>query len=857
MKRRAFVIGSETGGLQGVLRDARRMQQALAGLGFSVDPCVGPQATRKGILTGYQKLIDACEKGDAAVIYYSGHGGRLRAPARHGAPPGDPPTYVQCLVPHDFDKSEPTDFRGILTHELSWLLKRLTDKTENVTVLLDCCHSARMFRGVFRPKTLPHPLHVDVEALVRALERGGIKELSTGPIDLTELGAQSNPHVVRLAAARSDQSAFEYENKAGESVGMMTESLLLALADAKGAPVTWRALAERVRERVLAIEPQQRPEIEGPASRLLFALDERAEGDALAVAALGGEKALLRGGRIVGVRVGDEYAIMPMSALGPSDQGRVAIATVIEVRGADSVAKISYEPDHHKPPEGARAFPLKLAPRQRPVVVDAPEGVRETIAEAFAKSPFVSIEAAARAEAPPLVTVRVEGQELTLARPNGELALAPGRFSPGDLSGLKQSLCTMAAAQSVRELEGTRIRGFELDDLEVEWGRVEQGKTLPLPLTGAAIADGDHVYLRLKNRGARKVYVNILDIGVSDKVTLLSQAFASGVDLEPGDEEKLGAALNDTWTGVRMNWPESVPKDGLRLEEFLLVVTDKPVSLHQVQQQGLHALPKAQHSSHPGAPLEQLIAQFFHGTTREAATFGRADGGGFLVERIRFWLSPWPVPVDDGPFLFDARPDLTLTIAPPPEGFAPRPFSLRLTHFALPEDHALANADLRLDVLVATRSPSNGVAYHTETLRLGKGGRLPPGGQTIYQGEACDVLDLAVWASHDAKGALPLTDLLAAAPGGLRPKAQGPTRSAETFRPVSSVQLAAATEISKRVRLAGERLAEATAESLGIYRTSLLARENFGVGRHPPHRGERPRAEGVDFGYEMAAAREG
>lgn len=868
-KRRAFVIGSETGGLQGVLRDANRMKKALERRGFSVDLCAGAQATRKGILLGYQKLIDACQEGDAALVYYSGHGARLRAASRGRATLGAPPSYVQCLVPHDFHQSKADDFRGILSHEISWLLQRLTDKTKNVTVLLDCCHSARMFRGTFTPKTLLHPEYVDVEALIKALETGGIKELGTGPIDLTSIGVQGNPDAVRLAAARTDQSAFEYVNAQNESVGLMTESFLLALddvgdiGDVAGASVTWQALAERVRERALAIAPEQRPEIEGPSSRLLFGLRERFESDALAVA-VEGTRVLLRGGQITGVRVGDEYAIMPMSALGPSAETRIALATVTEVRGADSIVELAYDRGHRSVPDGARAFPLNLAPRHRAVIVDAPEAAREAIARTLADSPFVRVEeaaqpeAAARSEAsahpgsPPLATIRVEGETLTIVRQSGELALAPGSFSPTNLSGLKQRLRTMAAAQSVRELEGTCIRNFDPDDLEVEWGRVEQKKARTLPFSGATIADGDHTYLRLKNNGTQKIYVNILDVGVSDKVTLLTGGFASGVDLGPGAEEKLGAAMNDTWVGTPMRWPDSVPQDSLRLEEFVLIVTDAPVSLHRVQQDGLHALSKVTRGGGglPGTPLEQLVAQFFHATTREVFAFGRSDAGGFLVKHIRFWLSPWPTPVDEGPFAIDQRPD---TLAPPPADAKPRHLSLRLTHLALPQGHTLASADLRLDVLIATRSPSNGVTYHTETIHLDKG-RLPTGGQTIYQGEAHDTLDLAIWASHDTKGSPTLTKLLADAPGSLRPKTSSPLRDGSPAKPPSAAHLAAATEISKRVRLAGERLAATTEQSLGVYRTSLLARENFGIGKHPPQEGEWLRAESIELGYEVGEA---
>lgn len=268
--KRALVIGSQTGGLSGVVRDAERMADTLGALGFTADRVLGPAATREGILAAYRRLIRDSEPGDAAVFYYAGHGTLAKNPGYLAAKAAGrlAPRYIQFLVPADFAETGEHDFRGIASQEISVLLAALTDKTQNVTVLLDCCHAARMLRDPgLRPRALPNPITTGVEPFLERLEREGV--------DLGRLDVEGNPHAVRLVAAGVRQSAYEYTNDAGESAGIMTEALVGALGDPAALSWTWREVLRRVRERVQRVTDEQRPEVEGPHRRILFTQHER------------------------------------------------------------------------------------------------------------------------------------------------------------------------------------------------------------------------------------------------------------------------------------------------------------------------------------------------------------------------------------------------------------------------------------------------------------------------------------------------------------------------------------------------------------------------------------------------------
>jgi len=124
------------------------------------------------------------------------------------------PRYYQFIVPVDIEEPTDDDFRGITSLELSALLAQLTRKTKNATVILDCCHAARMSRDLdLVPKAWPRPFFVGIAA--------HLAELAAQGISLDAVDVESNPDAVHLVAAAPDESAYEYTNAAGQRVALL------------------------------------------------------------------------------------------------------------------------------------------------------------------------------------------------------------------------------------------------------------------------------------------------------------------------------------------------------------------------------------------------------------------------------------------------------------------------------------------------------------------------------------------------------------------------------------------------------------------------------------------------------------
>ena len=246
MANRALLIGSQTGGLSGCHGDVALMAQVLGEWGFTSTIATEGDATRAAILAGYRALIDATEPGDAAVVYYSGHGGRFRNMTSINETTN---AYWQFIVPTDMDASSATDFRGVLAEELRTLQLELSLKTDNVTTILDCCHSGLMSRDpaiVARFLNRPWPAF---EPVVRARWDDANRALQAmlRSDGLTPDDAESNQRAVRLVACLPTESAFEMPTPESDGThGLLTAGFALLARQARAepaTPVTWDDLA--------------------------------------------------------------------------------------------------------------------------------------------------------------------------------------------------------------------------------------------------------------------------------------------------------------------------------------------------------------------------------------------------------------------------------------------------------------------------------------------------------------------------------------------------------------------------------------------------------------------------------------
>ncbi len=764
---RALVIACDTFGLRGAARDAERVAAALEARGFRVDLCRGEGATRDVILARYDALIAGVAPDEPAVVFFSGHGGRASNPRYRPGAAGAEPESFPFLVPADFAPAGGGPFRGILSYELSLRLARLSERTRNAAVLLDCCHAAQMSREPsLTPKALP-------EAIFDGLD-DALARLPFDRAELARVDALGNPHAVRLVACDAHETA--YERVAGdEAGGLFTDALVRALDEAGSADVTWGALAARVRELVGARNAAQHPMAEGPAARALFSLTEPDRAGALTLdMGAGAGDCHLEGGRFVGLAPGDEYAVMPPGSARDDAPRRRAIARVVEVGAFRSRVELD-PPSAPDDLDGAPAFPLRTAGSRPTVRLDLDPPWREAFAEALGRSRLLAL---ARPDdaAPATFRVALAGGAFVASGPDGELfAPMPAPTSPPPPAELVAKLERFAAARALRASLGEH--GVARDALETEIGLVEGGLARPAR-PGALFLAGDPIYLRLRNAGDRTLYVHVFDLGTTKKLSLISAFAPLGIRLEPAAEHVLGRHhATGALVGMKLRASDDAPAPTPLPESLVVIAATRQQSL-----QALASPEGATRGEAPSSPLQSALNAALTGAPPEPiAATPAAESDPHLAFELPFRFARWHL---DEPAPPDAPPATTppattpLATTPPASDAGPRLTALRLTELTLhddrerpgddlrDDDRERPGGDLRIDALAVAPGPEGRPRYETRTLiapRAALGAAaLPLDNATVFESEARGPITLCLWASRHRESVASLAELLEA-----------------------------------------------------------------------------------------------
>jgi hypothetical protein len=827
MARRALLIGSETLGLSGVNGDVGVMAEVVSDLGFETRKVIDTAATGAGIRTAFAELASDCGPDDAALVYYSGHGGRFANRLRHRdlSLPG----WLQFIVPTDYVMDGGAEFRGILAEELSVMQHALTERTCNVTTIFDCCHSARMFRG---PDAVPRAL-VQRELPWEAVSARWQAVQATGRV----AAADANPFAVQLVACAPDQSAYELPSAAlGGTHGALTSALVDVLRSPQAAGLSWREAVDVVRPAVLDVVAGQRPDLLGPnAARYLFSLREKDDTGALSVTVADGA-VWIEGASLFGVGEGDTYE------LHASGEPEPLTDAVVDLVSAERARLDLDAPLPQPPPPGLLAYPKRVSLGRRPVVVVPTEHPsRSDVVKGLAGSAAVRVMNSTSVGV--MATLALDDDGVLLLDAGG-LPLS-GTHRQVDEGGLKlvgSALTTLARATHVRELDSGQGESSLPTDVVLGYTRLdrESGREIPLQ-NGEHLYAGDAVVVRARNTSGHTRYVSVLDIGLTGRVAILTTAEPSGSTVAASEELVVGEDAVHQLTGIPLFWPDGLPMEGPRPETLVTLVADAPVSgLRALEQPGVRTRSV---DRGPRSALDLLIEDLAAGT-RDAAVVGAgaARQTRYRVHRFDFLLHPETRPPGDTEpeFEIDDRPDPSMRlIVPRALGSVPEQVAVRLSDVTVLANRSLFKARVRVDTLVVTASAEQAVQAHSFFIdRVRDGDRLPMDNVRIFDGPVGRFLDIAVWVSKADQQDVRLADLLAAELNSQDVAAAITTLAAlAVAAPAAAAIAGSVAAVATLVRTGARLLSAHAGTSIGIYRTSLLPHERYGAGeparRHP------------------------
>ncbi len=204
--------------------------------------------------------------GDAPAFFfhYSGHGSQARDETG-----SEPDGLDETLVAYD---SRTPGVYDIKDWQLGQLITQLNQYSDNVTIILDCCHSGSGTRNLADPtvaqtRRCPPDLRPQPVASRRPTTLPTTRSVSTTNWDV------GGKHVL-LAGCRDREESNEYAlTNSGQRLwrGAMTYFLQRELEQLPPATsITYRELHERIRYQVNSSYPNQMPQCEGDGDRELF-----------------------------------------------------------------------------------------------------------------------------------------------------------------------------------------------------------------------------------------------------------------------------------------------------------------------------------------------------------------------------------------------------------------------------------------------------------------------------------------------------------------------------------------------------------------------------------------------------------
>ena len=335
--------------LRGCVRDAQEMERLLqerfAVPGEQIQTLVNEEATHDQIKAAFRTHLighahrwaqeGRAEPPPAFLFHYSGHGSQAIDTTGH-----EPDGLDETLVAHD---SRTPGIYDIKDWELGQLLEELNAFSDNVTVVLDCCHSGSGTRDVAQSEAplarrCPPDLRPQPPEKQRPSTLVSKRTVTTGN---WEIGGR---HVL-LAGCRDHEESNEYPIRVGGRrywQGAMSHFLqneLRSLDDKR--PQTYRELFERVQYEVNQIYQNQMPQCEGDIDREIFGGVRPLRDEFFRVVDQRDGLFWVNAGIAHGLHEGSEFTLYPPETRTHAEIGEpLAILTIVEEGSVESGCEV-------------------------------------------------------------------------------------------------------------------------------------------------------------------------------------------------------------------------------------------------------------------------------------------------------------------------------------------------------------------------------------------------------------------------------------------------------------------------------------------------------------------------------------
>ncbi len=175
------------------------------------------QATKSGILTAFNSLVNRCRKGDIVYIHFSGHGQQITDVNGDEKDEKGNDNLDEAWIPYDAMYAYSQSYKGenhLIDDEISSWMTKLRNKigaSGSLLLVVDACHSGDSSRDGLG----------DEEVYIRGAEKDFVIPLKTSPARTDKI----KENWLTLTACRDYQVNCEVRTTSGGFYGMLSYAL--------------------------------------------------------------------------------------------------------------------------------------------------------------------------------------------------------------------------------------------------------------------------------------------------------------------------------------------------------------------------------------------------------------------------------------------------------------------------------------------------------------------------------------------------------------------------------------------------------------------------------------------------------
>lgn len=560
------------------------------------------QASQEAILFQMAKLINQVKENDTVVFHFSGHGSQMTD--REG---DEPDGLDETIVPYDSGRKNHPN-KDITDDEIYLWLIKLTERTRNITLIFDCCHSGtitrqsvvivgtRQIEPDLRPISELPPSPVEGESLFALTRNVGLMGKS-GWLPV-------NDRYLLLAACRDEEKAFEFTNNIA-CYGALTYFLCQEL-NTSTSGTTYQDIFERVSMLITKAFPKQHPQMEGSWDRELFGHRNIEPMRFVPITERQANQVILGAGLAHGLTLESEWAIYSQSVKSVADQTKnLGLIKITELDALSAKAQIVTEQQPNTIATNSRAVELvhyyedlKLS-----VWISKPKTHHHYFSElvnltkysnlftitndsqqANAKIYLVTPEDIFFKQYYSHLNVETEVVWLVVA-PDGHLLMNPQQADEDNsLTLLIDNLEKLAQYHRVISLKNCNPNNplkHKLDFILLRQNNEGVWETAAPEKNSGFIVfqEGERIACQIINHYCEPIYISILDLGLTGAISLLYPVRGASEMLKPDIPFNVGTRLGET---LKLFVPElcsklaKINQINNGLEVFKLFATTRP-----------------------------------------------------------------------------------------------------------------------------------------------------------------------------------------------------------------------------------------------------------------------------------------